>query len=89
MIVEKLPDIAKNISEQLSQTDKMVIIDNGGSGGAAKVTQNITKMMAEVPEVVQSLTGINLVDLISSIQKSNNNQGLIEESEIKEELVLD
>lgn len=81
MIVEKLPDIAKNISEPLSQTDKMVIIDNGGSGGAAKVTQNITKMMAEVPEVVQSLTGINLVDLISSIQKSNNNQGLIEESE--------
>ena len=58
MIVEKLPDIAKNISEPLSQTDKMVIIDNGGSGGAAKVTQNITKMMAEVPEV-SSITNRN------------------------------
>ena len=81
MIVEKLPDIAKNISEPLSQTDKMVIIDNGGNGGAAKVTQNITKMMAEVPEVVESLTGINLVELIASIQKSNNNQELTEEVE--------
>jgi len=45
----------------------MIIIDNGGGGGAAKVTQNITKMIADVPEVVESLTGINLIELISSI----------------------
>lgn len=81
MIVEKLPDIAKNISEPLTQTEKMIIIDNGGSGGAAKVTQNITKMIAEVPEVVESLTGINLIELISSIHKSSHNDELNKEIE--------
>lgn len=71
MIVEKLPEISKNISAPLAQTDKMVIIDNGGGSGAAKVTQNVTKMISEVPEVVESLTGINLIDLISSLEKNS------------------
>lgn len=75
MIVEKLPEIAKNISEPLTQTDKMVIIDNGGGNGAAKVTQNVTKIISEVPEVVESLTGINLINLISSFEK-NSHQSL-------------
>ena len=68
MVVERLPEIAQHISAPLAQTEKMVIIDNGGGGGAAKVSQNVTKMIAEVPEVVEYLTGINLIDLISSIQ---------------------
>ena len=74
MIVEKLPDIAKNIAEPLAQTEKMVIIDNGGGNGAAKVTQNVSKIISEVPEVVESLTGINLIDLISSLQKASFNE---------------
>lgn len=71
MIVEKLPEISKNISAPLAQTDKVVIIDNGGGSGAAKMTQNVTKMISEVPEVVESLTGINLIDLISSLEKNS------------------
>ena len=74
MIVEKLPDIAKNIAEPLAKTEKMVIIDNGGGNGAAKVTQNVSKMVSEVPQVVESLTGINLIDLISSLQKASFNE---------------
>ena len=74
MIVEKLPDIAKNIAEPLAKTEKMVIIDNGSGNGAAKVTQNVSKMVSEVPQVVESLTGINLIDLISSLQKASFNE---------------
>ena len=72
MIVDKLPEIAKNIAEPLSKTEKMVIIDNGDGRGAAKVTQNITKMMTEVPEVVEALTGVNLVQLISNFHPVNS-----------------
>ena len=81
MIVEKLPEIAKNISEPLTQTDKMVIIDNGGGNGAAKVTQNVTKIISEVPEVVESLTGINLINLISSFEKDSHQSLENEEGE--------
>ena len=72
MIVEKLPELAKNIAEPLAQTDKIVIIDNGGGNGAARVTQNVTKIMSEIPEVVESLTGINLINLISSFEASSS-----------------
>lgn len=83
MIVDKLPEIAKNIAEPLAKTEKMVIIDNGGGNGAARVTQNITKMMTEVPEVVESLTGVNLIQLLSNFSNETSD----EISETKEDLV--
>ena len=30
--------------------------------------KNVTKIMSEIPEVVESLTGINLINLISSLK---------------------
>lgn len=83
MIVDKLPEIAKNIAEPLAKTEKMVIIDNGGGNGAARVTQNITKIMTEVPEVVESLTGVNLIQLLSNFSNETSD----EISETKEDLV--
>lgn len=83
MIVDKLPEIAKNIAEPLAKTEKMVIIDNGGGNGAARVTQNITKMMTEVPEVVESLTRVNLIQLLSNFSNETSD----EISETKEDLV--
>ena len=47
----------------------MVVIDNGGQGAASKVTKNVTNIMAELPEVVNSLTGVNIVDLIKDLSK--------------------
>lgn len=69
MLADKLPEIARYIAEPLSRTDKMVVIDNGGQGAASKVTKNVTNIMAELPEVVNSLTGVNIVDLIKDISK--------------------
>lgn len=84
MFVDKLPEIAKNVAEPLSKTDKMVIIDNGGEGGASKLTKNVTNIMAQVPEVVDSLTGINLVDLIKNFtNKSEGNSETASDSEDK------
>lgn len=62
MIIAKLLELVKNIAEPLEQTDKIVMIDNGGGNDVAKVTQNVTKIMSEIPEVVESLIGINLID---------------------------
>lgn len=69
MLVSRLPEIAEHISKPLSQTDKIVVIDNGGDSGASKVTKSITKMVAEVPEVVENLTGINLIDMVKNFKR--------------------
>lgn len=67
MLADKLPEVARSIAESLSRTEKMVIIDNGGQGGAAKVSKNIANIMAEVPEIVNALMGINLVEIIKGM----------------------
>jgi flotillin len=66
MIIEKLPEIAKAISEPLSKTEKIVIVDSGsGEGkGASKVTGYVTDIMAGLPETVNALTGVNIMDLL-------------------------
>ena len=44
-----------------------MVIDNGGQGGASKVTRNITNIMSELPEVVDTLTGIDLKEVITKL----------------------
>ncbi|MDR2899530.1 MAG: flotillin family protein [Clostridiales bacterium] len=76
MIIEKLPDIAKSVAEPLSKTEKIVVVDNGGSAnsknGAAKVSGYVTDIISSLPETVEALTGINLVETIGSAVKRDN-----------------
>lgn len=81
MLSDKLPEVARSIAEPLSKMEKMIIIDNGGQGGAAKVSRNIANIIAEVPEVVNSLTGIDLIEII----KGMTDKKIIESKEVDEE----
>lgn len=81
MLSDKLPEIARSVAEPLSKMEKMIIIDNGGQGGAAKVSRNIANIIAEVPEVVNSLTGIDLIDII----KGMTDKKIIEVKDVEEE----
>ena len=52
----------------MAKTEKIVIVDNGsgdGNGkGASKVTGYITDIMSQLPETVEALTGMNVMDLL-------------------------
>ena len=64
MIIERLPEIAKNVAEPLGKTEKIVVIDNGGGGqggGASKVSGYITDIIATLPSTVEALTGIDIM----------------------------
>lgn len=67
MIIEKLPDIAQAIASPLAKTEKIVIVDSGNGGeakGAAKVTGYVTDIISQLPETVEALTGMNVLDLL-------------------------
>jgi flotillin len=75
MIIRILPEIAGKISEPLSKTEKMVIINsgNGVGGGASKLTGDVTQIVAQLPPVIESLTGIKfekLLEQVPSLRKS-------------------
>src|SRR3954468_5083169 len=69
MIIRVLPEIAGKISEPLSKTEKMVIINsgNGVGGGASKLTGDITQIIAQLPPILESLTGIKFETLLQQV----------------------
>lgn len=69
LLIEKLPEIARAIAEPLSRIDKITIIGGGdGKGtGAAKITQDVAQVLAELPPVVQALSGVDLKALIEKL----------------------
>src|SRR5256714_1230738 len=75
MIVRVLPEVAGRISEPLSKTEKIVIINsgNGSGGGASKLTGDVTQIISQLPPVIESLTGIKfekLLEQVPSLRKS-------------------
>jgi flotillin len=74
MIVRILPEIAGKISEPLSKTEKMVIINsgNGPGGGASKLTGDITQIIAQLPPVLESLTGVKFEKLLEQVPALRN-----------------
>jgi flotillin len=65
-----LPEIAAAVSAPLAKTDKIVMISGGGNGsgpGAAKITRDVTQVVAELPEVIEALTGLKLGDVAKRI----------------------
>src|ERR1022692_1057113 len=69
MIVRVLPEVAGRISEPLSKLDKMVIINsgNGPGGGASKLTGDVTQIIAQLPPVLESLTGVKFEKLLEQV----------------------
>jgi flotillin len=67
-LIEALPEVASAVSQPLAQTDRIVIINSGGDGaGASKVTADVTNIVAQVPETLEALTGVNLIDALKML----------------------
>jgi flotillin len=84
MIVRVLPEVAGKISEPLSKMEKMVIINsgNGPGGGASKLTGDVTQIIAQLPPVLESLTGVKFEKLLEQVPALKKAMGK-EESENK------
>ena len=70
-VLEILPALASAVSAPLARTDKIVMI--GGAGGdsatpgAAKITRDVTQVVAELPAILEALTGMRLEEMAKRI----------------------
>ncbi len=61
MIVDILPELTKNVAEPLSRIDKITLIGGtDGKLGTQQITGQVADVLSQVPEVVKSLTGVDL-----------------------------
>ncbi len=61
MYLKTLPDLAKAVSEPLSKVDKIVVVGGGDKSlGTSKITAQVAEVLSQMPDLVQSLTGVDL-----------------------------
>ena len=70
MVIKSLPELARAVSEPLSKVEKIVMV--GDASGAQKITGQVATVLAQLPTVVESLTGLNLADLLARGKKKDD-----------------
>ncbi|KWX80668.1 hypothetical protein AMQ84_02950 [Paenibacillus riograndensis] len=71
IIVKMLPELAGRIAEPLASIDKLTVVDTGNGEGAARVSNYVTQLMSTAPEMLKSVSGIDVEALIKGLTKGN------------------
>ncbi|MEB3223499.1 MAG: SPFH domain-containing protein [Candidatus Sericytochromatia bacterium] len=68
-MLASLPEMATAFSQSLQKVDKITIVSAGdGKAGASALTGEVAKMVAQLPEVVQTITGQSISDLLARVR---------------------
>jgi len=70
MLINKLPEIAAEISKPLAQTERITFVSNGEGGnsaGPSALTKDITGILAQLPSSLQAMTGFDLREAIQTL----------------------
>jgi flotillin len=67
MVIKQLPELARAVSEPLSKVDKIVMV--GDADGPSKLTGQVGSVLAQLPGVVESLTGLKLDEILKRGKK--------------------
>jgi len=67
IIVKMLPELAGKVAEPIKGIDKLTVVDTGHGEGAARVSNYVTSLMATAPEMLKSVSGIDLGQLVKGL----------------------
>jgi flotillin len=72
-----LPEIARAVAEPLSRIDRITMINTGGNAevGVSRMTEDVARVIAQVPPVIESLTGLKLDQLLDRLRPKAGDGG--------------
>lgn len=72
IIAKMLPELAEKIAEPMKAIDKVTIVDAGGGqgDGVNRLSGNVTKLMAQLPEMVKDVSGVDMNRIIAGFMKA-------------------
>ena len=78
-LLQSMPEVASAIAQPLAKTERIAIISTGGNdgsgAGASKVTRDVTNIIAQLPEVIEALTGIDVIGSIKNLPGVRDSNG--------------
>jgi flotillin len=75
MLMKQLPELAAAVAEPLSKVDKITVVNTGGDDsklGLSKVTGEVTNVLAQLPALVESLSGVDVKQLLNKLPQSGS-----------------
>ncbi|MGH2559558.1 MAG: flotillin family protein [Thermomicrobiales bacterium] len=70
-LLTSLPEVVRAISEPLTKVDKITVVSTGGENGHGtgvnRVTTDMATMIAQVPALIESLTGVKIDELMKQV----------------------
>jgi len=69
-LISGMPEIVRALSQSLASVDKITVVSTGDgrSPGVSQLTGEVAKMVAQVPELFETLTGQKVSDLMSRLR---------------------
>ncbi len=69
-LISGMPEIVRALSQSLASVDKITIVSTGDgkSPGVSQLTGEVAKMVAQVPELFETLTGQKVSDLMARLR---------------------
>ena len=72
-LLGNIPEVVRAMSEPLTKVDKITIVSTGSDGtgkggfGANQITGDVSKMVAQVPALFETLMGVKISDLMGQV----------------------
>jgi flotillin len=68
-----MPEVVRALSQSLASVDKITVVSTGSgdsahSGGVSQITGEVAKMVAQVPELFETLTGQKVSELMQRLR---------------------
>src|SRR5262250_3163119 len=69
-LISNMPEVVKALASPLANVDKITVVStgNGDAAGMNKITGDITKMAAQVPALFETLSGVNMTELLGKVR---------------------
>jgi flotillin len=66
-----LPEVVRALASPLANVDKITVVStgNGDAAGMNKITGDLTKMAAQIPALFETLTGMNMGDMLGKVRQ--------------------
>ena len=76
-LITGLPEVVRALAAPLANVDKITIISTGDNAAAGmnKITGDMTKMAAQIPALFETLSGMQMSDLIGKVRGINDRSG--------------